>query len=254
MARCQTETGLCVECIADAHCPLVFACEESVCVDTRPPLVDCEPADDSGCPGTERCVIASALNGFNCVASGGTATAQQACETGADCAKGLTCVNGICVEQCQSGADCAGSPCVTLVALAPWGICSHCRQDADCNAGTPRCEPVELLCYECLAPADCELGEQCVDRACVDAPGCAGDEECAPEHCDPDSEQCVECVTNDHCGSGRECRNNTCHELEDTVDDAPPPGGCVATGRDGLAALGVLLIGLCGWLRWRRRS
>jgi hypothetical protein len=236
------------------------ACREASCTDGVATLAaSCR--GDGACPALETQACAP-------YACEGTACAGD-CATDEDCALGMTCSAGVCVErrpqgeactaagQCQSGqcvdgvccdASCAGQceACdlagrlgtCSPVEGAPRGGRSACAGSAPCQ-GACDGEARQACAYpgsevECGA-ASCRDGVETAAATCDGAGGCPAGE----------TRACGACG----CGPDGVC-------LETCGGDQPAESGCGcgAGGKDGLG--GLLLFGLAGiWLGrgWRAR-
>jgi len=130
------------------------------------------------------------------------APAAGPCRGNLDCAHGLVCVSGACVEappqpQCEAGrlacnedpqcggggARCVGGCCVPGCVYddeCPDGLCSggtcvprppdgRCTTEADCVpiAGRPKCHVASKTCVECLRDDHCPVDSACgLDHVC----------------------------------------------------------------------------------------
>ena len=114
-------------------------------------------------------------------------TFQQAC-TGKDCG-GLVC--GACddrKDQCDQGSDKCLDFCTVLKACAtitnPQGyaqtcpgcatgfVCDQTSHACACGSGTRLCDDGQ--CHQCCGDPDCQIGQWCVNGACVCKPACSG--------------------------------------------------------------------------------
>lgn len=66
----------------------------------------CGTLPQCGCPGTDNCDVTKVDGSTSCVASGATKF-NQPCTTLGECAKGLSCVAGLCLPFCNGTPDCA---------------------------------------------------------------------------------------------------------------------------------------------------
>jgi hypothetical protein len=87
-----------------------------------------------------------------------------------ECADGLACVQGICLQPCTAADDCAdGKGCVD-------GGCQACRQDGDCREGEG-CDAGECVVVLKSRGEACQDGAECSSGFCVDSVCC--ESECA---------------------------------------------------------------------------
>ena len=83
-----------------------------------------------------------------------------------------------------------------------------CTTDADCSDHAPRCNPIVLVCVDCLSDDDCGGGEPPKCRLdtweCVH---CVSDADCdsVEPYCDPDGNHCEKCWLDEHCAAGEVC-------------------------------------------------
>jgi Cys-rich repeat protein len=108
-----------------------------------------------------------------------------------------------------------------------------CRSDADCTGSeATRCEPVLLVCVECIANADCasrNTTSVCnrVTNRC--ASPCQADTNCAsPDVCDIGQGTCVECLDDSQCAESRNekrCVEETCVQCA-SAQDCPSDTQC----------------------------
>lgn len=107
---------------------------------------------------------------------------------------------------CAAGEVCQGGVC---------GAVSICTDGTPCAAG--ECATAGAASGMCVAPgtegATCGVGNDCLSRLCLMAPGTA---------------YCTRpCAADDDCAAGQACRNVFGHSVCGPV---PPSGGCVAFG------------------------
>ena len=108
-----------------------------------------------------------------------------------------------------------------------------CLADEDCGDGAI-CDFKMNACVECLSYADCPAGQNCVDGACVDAPGCEANGSCEEGVCDLDTGTCVDCLADAHCPDGYVCEDLTCELGDQPCQGGDCPGGLVCDGASGL--------------------
>ncbi|MAQ18531.1 MAG: hypothetical protein CMN30_27505 [Sandaracinus sp.] len=190
----------------DGLCPGDGACVACTCltpcVDEEfpcPPGRECDrdlAVPDAGIIGYCR---AGMCEGVECtdeeICDPVTGACEDLCE-GVNCATGLACVRGVCVEDncygrgCPTGQQCRGATCVANPCA---GV--TCGDGEYCSEGA--CVPV--------CTVSCPQGQLCAGAMCVDAPcgGCSAgrscvDGECVVDACEP------------ACGRGRVCEGDTC--------------------------------------------
>lgn len=188
---------------------------------------DCNPLLQSGCPGTEKCVVEAPANdpGARCLPTGANDKALGQPCTGADCQAGLACIRtttnstvAACVKVCDrsSGGGCEGLPgeweCRSRIRNSNWGACvelppacDHLTQ-APC-APSQACQPLqrfdgsfEFRCLEAGPKGDGEL--------------CGGGGQ--PERC----QRGMVCVRNP------QTNESNCRILCDTMSDCPNQRQC----------------------------
>jgi len=108
---CNTDTGLCVVCVASADCPTGQHCDNQVA------CVECLlPAD---CPMGQRCVAKACVVG---------------CDPKSPCPQGQVCdFNASACYQCLSDSDCTDGTTPRCDLLRH--KCVGCVKDDDCGAG-----------------------------------------------------------------------------------------------------------------------
>lgn len=100
---------------------------------------------------------------------------------------------------------CGGACTADKPRCLPSGMCAQCALDADCHAGTPRCNTQSFTCVACLGNADCAAPTPACDvtahvcRACVDDSTCSGN----TSRCDTTAHACVRCLDDSTCGGFR---------------------------------------------------
>jgi hypothetical protein len=236
---CDIELGRCKACVEHSDCtdplkPICFefteilsecwACESDEECAARDPergqcqyngtCVSCDYANGDGCDENELC-LPDGGDGYEC----------RGCENDNECwdtnASLCDIETGTCVpcndpsiddpdERCLQ-KEVAGPVCVTGGEYE--GTCGTCDpfSHAGCSPQQPYCDAIDLLCKECLEPADCPDGFDCtLNEECV---GCATDADCENN---PSGGQCVD-VT-----GGKACR------VCDPSDNAgcTPPEAC----------------------------
>lgn len=223
---CDRDSGLCVACFTNAHCPdgrscSAGRCEGSVCTtneDCGPEAPFCNEAGNAclACLGDEHCE-----DGYRCEA-GACEPPPPECEADADCedADAPFCAEGACVAcssdlHCEEGAACAGDgSCQPNLCEAdedcaafPGRSCREgscrpgvCDTAADCeDPERPYCD--QNACVRCTEAEGCGTGEVCVDGSTCEPAGCEGLDDC------PVGSVCEDggCVPADRCGEGEAC-------------------------------------------------
>jgi hypothetical protein len=210
----------------------------------------CDLVPNRGCGAAQTCSYAYAGGARTnaCLAPGARALGEV-CAASTDCARGLNCLNGFCLELCCPGAapdSCmTGTTCgaVTLTISAgvtdDVGLCGCTIGGAACPAGH-YCDPTSDTRGICLAQGscdrlmqDCPSGQGCYGtiRECATAGTVAEDGACtAHRDCMPglwcrnvsaDVSQCTrycEVGGPDVCPAGTMCMS--------FGDDEPQVGGC----------------------------
>jgi hypothetical protein len=106
-----------------------------------------------------------------------------------------------------------------------------CMSDVDCPASQPHCTPIvntpRFHCVECVAHANCNLGERCNFLTNECAPACTTFEDCPTMPYLPFCERgvCVQCQTDSHCGPNV-CVFGHCEECRSTLDCPPSAPVC----------------------------
>ena len=99
-----------------------------------------------------------------------------------------------------------------------------CKSDKDCK--DPKFGKIcdNNKCVECKADSDCPSGKRCSANACIAAPECTRDDQCAAgQVCQ--AGKCKPCATNADCGPGGTCeagackRGTKCSQDTDCADD-----------------------------------
>ena len=196
---------ICVEgCHDDDDCGPLAVCNRVVCVTTpcpgiceRDPDGECKADDD--CPDGEVCEFLPVLAPFD------VAVCVPGCRSDADCERGQSCHEVVCVTApcppqcvdvppgaCRDDSDCPkGQVCVADLAVGPTsdfgtcvdiGECGECVGDDECGPGL-RCNSSEVCLQSCDCP-ECDV--------------CAGS-------CVPDIGKCGECTSDEQCDFGLGC-------------------------------------------------
>lgn len=238
---CDRQTGQCVACFTDAHCPdgrscASGRCEGSVCTtdaDCGEEAPYCNEAGDAclACRQDEHCA-----DGFRCLA-GACEPPPPACQVDDDCEDEAApyCAAGACVacildQHCGDGEACSSE-----------GSClpDACEDDEDC-AVFPGTSCRDQVCRpgQCDVAADCKDPEWpfCQDNVCVhctETEGCGtgetcvGGKSCAPRPC----ESLDDCPLGSICDDGG-CRpSDLCEVSDDCLDPRAPhcvDGVCLA--------------------------
>lgn len=103
---------------------------------------------------------------------------------------------------------------------------SSCRDDTQCAADRPRCEPNEHQCVECLSATECPMGMSCssTTHSCQDR--CASGADCAGldrRVCNGDG-ACVQCASDDDCAASTATPH--CDQLSGTCVECLVPTDC----------------------------
>jgi len=133
-----------------------------------------------------------------------------------------------CPASCDDGDPCTADTCAPFT-----GVCQHaanpgckpgaapCQSTQDCKQGV--CNPVTLMCAECVASADCGAGKACAqNNTCQPAISCVSDSQCkaSKQVCNKTKAICVDCQTANDCGAGSVCKADLC---------APAPKTCLSS-------------------------
>jgi Cys-rich repeat protein len=255
---CDTNTHLCVACIADSDC-----------------------SAGNFCDGTTHACTAKMPNGGSCTAnnmcSSGVCTAG-ACAP-ASCPSGQSVCNSACVDLSTDSNNCGF--CGHICPGTPPGVCTSgicggaqptCNVDTDCassnlfcdgtthactakmpNGGSCTannmcssgvCSTSSHTCVQCNADSDCSAGNVCKANQCV--PGCAsGLTSCGGVCVDTKSSNNNCGVCGNACGVGLACRSGTCGpptctsnadctSLPGTICDTQLPSGLCVPQNSGL--------------------
>lgn len=161
-----------------------------------------------------RAALAAAL----LLLSGCTLAPPGTCSSDAQCEKGRSCKNGVCVG-CNQDAECRA-----------WESCSVATRT--CTLASGRCSAAA----DCLSWQTCDATNTCALAAgsCVDASGCQEYEECS-------SHRCV--LAAGRCRSDADCSGfwpgcsqaHRCENRPPGGNDLLQVGGIVSTGCDSLA-------------------
>lgn len=229
---CDRQSGNCVACFTNGHCPDGRSCEAGQCVgsvcntheDCGADAPYCNEAgnaclaclEDEHCGEDERCEKGTCL------------PPPPACEVDADCEdeEAPFCLEGACVA-------CLADPhCGEEEACAEDGSCqsSLCEEDEDCAAFPGRsCRNGACRPGECDTSADCTDSERpfCVENLCVlctETEGCGlgevcvGGEACEPAGCDT----LADCPVGSICDDGKCLRSESCTESSECLDPRAP--------------------------------
>jgi len=238
--------GLCGTCdrheaCLDGICVEQPWCGDGVCApESTDPPEDCATCvEDCGCPGKEVCDDGACCSPVTCVGEGlvcgtwpdgcGGEIKCGTCVTwgGSYCTPDGQCA---CVPSCV-GKDCGSDGCGGLCGGCPLGqACSpsqHCEpvtcyNDFECSAFGMICDPLDLICVECVYAWHCPLPDQiCMSGDCVDVTPCDEDADCPPgggPFCALPQGYCAWCVDDGDCGELGWCDGLAC-VLPDPCDD-----------------------------------
>jgi hypothetical protein len=163
---CDTNSGLCVQCVQDSNCLQAAQPYCATDVDGGEYCVEC--TQPSQCPGT-----APGCNSYyhNC----GWCFSDSDCPTTAPFCNG----NESCVLPCDGGGQCPTGACNTDA-----GFCVECVQDSDCQqAGFPYCAAdvgAGNFCGQCVASSDCGDAGPCNGYS-LQCGTCASNTDCPAE-------------------------------------------------------------------------
>ncbi len=173
---CDADSGACVQCLADVHCPdgrcVSKACQANKsCTNSR----DCVGAQQGTIcdPSTQRCVecadAADCAGTADCL--GNRCVPYQSCGNSRDCKAPQVCdpSRQRCVD-CVDAADCpeAGQECEAhrCVTRRP------CQSDNQCTPQGQLCNRGLGYCVDCLQPQDCLPGYRCSASGSCEVGGC----------------------------------------------------------------------------------
>lgn len=171
------------------------------------------------------------------------------CTAHADCAVGLYCVQGLCLDPAHPRGACGVQICGSARDCNPGQRCNArtfvCEQDLGCLAGSPCaagqvCNPgtgacetgctdatavqvcgalvpcLQGRCVQCASDADCGPGLACdvAAGACRGPSGCGSSRDCAlPQTCDRATATCAlprgPCTSNESCATDQHCETRT---------------------------------------------
>ena len=172
---------------------LMMGCGDGV---QSSPRAACDPRNDEGCGGGERCRL-DAVGGTLCLAQV-AGVIGDGCDS-ASCPPGQSCLTFAGATRCRpvcdrSADDCDAGVCAVEVSGSAWGAClEHCAIATGCTDAAEACAPVQGLAAPACIPAgpsgpgaacqpgDCALGGACLERA--------GERLCVPI-CDPADARC----------------------------------------------------------------
>jgi hypothetical protein len=104
-----------------------------------------------------------------------------------------------------------------------------CVMDDDCPASRQHCVAItgtqRFHCVECIAHANCELGERCNFLTNQCAPACTTFEQCPLTLPFCERGVCIQCQTDSHCGA-HVCVFGHCEECRSTLDCPPSAPVC----------------------------
>ena len=214
-------------CTSSLDCPTLTVCTDSVCG-----AKSCDPQQGLGSDCGQNAA---------CTAGGKCTPMECGCIDCAECAAGLTCMAGLCVD--KPGGDCAGETCLdkpctddaACGGLECWkgGKCKHpgyCEEDGDCS--TKKCDLTTNTCaandtpdpdagpIACTADS-CAEGEVCNEetgecetkvtsgstlcKVCESDAQCGGDEQTSCVAFGGGKYCLSECETNNDCPTGYKC-------------------------------------------------
>ncbi len=172
--------------------------------------------------GTESCDDDNTVSGDGCDSDCNVEPGFECMDDPSVCVP--VCGDGAIVgmETCDDGNDVSGDGCSSTCRVEPPffctgepSVCVLCRNDADCSAPTPFCDPVSSECVECTTAAQCNdsnvcTADACVANMCANNPLAAGAPCGDGTFCSGPTAMCVECTTAAHCDDGNECTADAC--------------------------------------------
>lgn len=215
-----SDAGECVDCINDDGCSDGVACNGTeTCVDNA-----CVAGADVDCTPPNECQVGE------CSEPGGDCSFTNV-PNNTQCGEdGGLCVDGACTvcdpNSCDDGNECTEGSCNAL------NVCENIpvNDGASCNGGGGQC--LTGNCVECVADADCNAGNACVQAdSCVNNQCQAGD----PVVCPDDGNVCTAsacdpvngCSTSNvpdgtSCGNaGETCQAGVCEGVVQPPDCEP---------------------------------
>lgn len=174
--------------------------------------------------------------------------ASGSCTSSTDCASGLVCVDGGCVERpCTGTGDCTNDSICKLSLPSPLCApaqcgcldCSPCPQNQICQEGA--CVPSGTGPTACGSNDDCPIGQVCesfqckepTTNTCTGPQDCAAGQVCDAGACRPcQGDECTpdEDCTVDGCETGFVCDPGTKMCVEDPTGNASTCGACAGAG------------------------
>lgn len=147
------------------------------------------------------------------------------CRARNDCASGLLCIGGVCVQD-EIDVSVEARSCVAI----------QCRDADDCIRTNPNCREFQGRCRRGDEDA-CDTVRRLCNFECVDhrcEPRCTDDDVC-PAGWQCDNGRCRECTANGHCPDGEQCVDGSCVEPCRTDVQCPlfhrcDGGRCVESG------------------------
>ncbi len=235
-------TGLCVQCVTNAHCqgknwcsglgtceaPKVngaaclnaFECASGNCPAGL--CVACANQSDCGspkwCSGLGTCEApkpsgAVCVNGFECASGKCPLLSCVGCVVHADCSGSEWCglLDGMCHAKADNGKYCgANAECSSGNCLV--GVCVECAQQSHCSggswcSGTGSCQPKQSNGTACFAGFECASGN-CPAKVCVE---CAQQSQCTGgDWCAVDGKCYAKKAYGAACAAGFECTSGKC--------------------------------------------
>ncbi|MFW5740401.1 MAG: hypothetical protein ACOC1F_08540 [Myxococcota bacterium] len=114
---------------------------------------------------------------------------------------------------------------------APDASTANCTSPADCPTSLPVCDELAGTCVACLFATQCEGGETCEDKVCVEQTPCDSSLDCvdhAPRTiCDTATSTCVECIQPSDCTGTADCVGNKCEPYVSCETSLDCPTGLV---------------------------
>ena len=239
--------GRCVTPCYNIDCPDGHVCQDGRCGD---------PCDGIVCPTATYCALGQCLSD-DCYGPGQCPDGQQ-CNRGqcladpcatAGCAAGQGCVDGTCFDDCKDVECSPGSVCINGTCTGDPCVRAACPFPLVCDPANGAC--VADACFE----VDCAPGHICEGGSCVDDPclriTCANGQLCHRGRCgdqDPGAGagNLGEADGGFGLGSGGVNQDNRIL----TGDGC----GCASTRTQGTSGFGLLVVGVVGIIRRRRRT
>ncbi len=211
--RCETNTGVCVECTGSGDCVTKY-CDTNYTCQSCQSNENC--SDDYKCK-TDNGACVVCLDDTHC--SGNTPVCDteindcKGCENDTQCGVNKCKVDtGACVP-CVNDSHCSGT---TPVCDTSTNICKGCENDTQC--GDNKCNLDTGACVPCVNDSHCSGNTPVCDTTTNICKGCEDDTQCGDNKCNLDTGACVPCINDSHCSGNTpicDTSTNICKGCED---------------------------------------